>query len=171
MPTITGLEPSTQEIGRPPDILRERRHAPEPYVAAEFTPHQPSRFESAAQEILLKIWHWIIVGEEHRPVGVSMEFSIASTWLLRLGVLILVMGMGFFLKYSIDHDYIGPLGRVGLSILAGVGMLAFGTQLLGKKSSHARAWDDRRPASPRFTSPPSRPSTSTTSSMPAWPLP
>jgi uncharacterized membrane protein len=52
---------------------------------------------------------------------------------MRIGILGLVTGVGFFLKYSVDHGILGEQARVALSAISGLVMLVVGTQMLGRK--------------------------------------
>ncbi len=45
--------------------------------------------------------------------------------------MLVVVGIGFFLKYSIEHGYLRPEARVAISVMAGLSMLIGGTRILG----------------------------------------
>lgn len=55
-----------------------------------------------------------------------------SRWLGKIGVLAIVLGVSFFLKWSFDNNIIGPVGRVLLGFLGGAAMVGIG-QYLRKK--------------------------------------
>ena len=88
-----------------------------------------SEVEKKVSGILSRIWNWLIVGEEYRNPKLSLEYAIASTWLLRVAILFIVIGIGYLLKYSIENAIIGPAERVGLSVVAGLIMLLGGIKL------------------------------------------
>jgi len=100
---------------------------------AVFEPAEPGRFEAAARRILEKIWNWIVVGEEYRRPGVSTEYAVATNWLVRIGVVIVVIGVIFFLDYTSTRGWLGPMGKVAISLLTGSALLAVGIRLLGRR--------------------------------------
>ncbi len=128
-PAPEALEPAPVYQGAAPPPLPKRQIAAAAEKVIPAKPKEPSRFEASAREILGKIWNWIVVGDEHRDKGVTMEFAVATTWLIRIGVLILVIGIGFFLKYSIARGFIGPVSRVFLTTVTGAGLVAWGLRL------------------------------------------
>jgi uncharacterized membrane protein len=54
------------------------------------------------------------------------EQVLGGNWLARIGVLALIIGIGFFLKYAFDNNWIGPSARVILGAIAGLIMLGLG---------------------------------------------
>lgn len=65
-------------------------------------------------------------GKPARVKGREWEQILGGNWLARIGVLALIIGAGFFLKFSFDNDWIGPTGQVVLGIVAGLVMLGLG---------------------------------------------
>jgi uncharacterized membrane protein len=64
------------------------------------------------------------------PAGVGQwEWRLGGTWLSRVGALLLILGVGFFLKHAFEHDWIGPRGRVIAGLAAGVVLMAGGVRL------------------------------------------
>ena len=56
----------------------------------------------------------------------SLESRIGGRWLLYIGTAALVLGIGFFVKYAFDNDWINQTGRVLIGAAAGLVMVAGG---------------------------------------------
>jgi len=51
------------------------------------------------------------------------EKVIGENWLNKIGIAILVIGIGFFVKYAIDQNWIGEVGRVAIGIGTGAALI------------------------------------------------
>lgn len=60
---------------------------------------------------------WVEKFKENNP---DIEKFIGENLINKIGILILVLGISFFVKYAIDKDWINEPARVGIGILAGV---------------------------------------------------
>jgi uncharacterized membrane protein len=58
-----------------------------------------------------------------RPVRANLEDVIGGKWLNAVGLLAVLLGTAFFLKYAFDNNWIGPVGRIALGLVAGSAVL------------------------------------------------
>ncbi len=66
--------------------------------------------------------------EKHR----DLEKTIGGSWFNWIGIIAVTFGVAFFLKYAFDKQWIGPVGRVTIAALIGVGLLYLGERLRRK---------------------------------------
>ncbi|MFM2414910.1 MAG: hypothetical protein RI911_603, partial [Candidatus Parcubacteria bacterium] len=51
---------------------------------------------------------------------------IKEDFFVKLGALLLLIGFGWFVSYAFAHNWIGPMGRIAIGLITGVGIMAFG---------------------------------------------
>ncbi len=65
----------------------------------------------------------------------SFEEAMGFTWFSRVGIVALVLGMVFFLKYAFDNDLINHFTRIMIGIVMGVGLM-FAGELTAKNEKY-----------------------------------
>ncbi|MDR3695666.1 DUF2339 domain-containing protein [Mucilaginibacter sp.] len=55
----------------------------------------------------------------------DLEKFIGENLVNKIGIAILVLAIGFFVKYAIDNNWVGPVGRVGIGIFCGAILVGF----------------------------------------------
>lgn len=100
-------------------------------VAAQDHVEPPGNRQTAADNIRERI-----ASAPERAKFALMDFSeekVAGTWFNRLGILAIMFASVFFLKWSIDNDLIGELGRVVIGATVGLGFLGGGEYFQKRK--------------------------------------
>ena len=95
----------------PTPKLEEPKTAPKPYI-----PIEPEK----------TFW------EKFRENNPDLEKFIGENLINKIGILILVLGISYFVKYAIDKDWINEPARVGIGILAGALILGVAHKLRQK---------------------------------------
>ena len=96
----------------PQPIVQPGREVTEPHVfrASSTSPGEPRQETSPVLPVEKPGFF------EKHP---DLEKFIGENLVSKIGIGILVLAIGFFVKYAIDNDWIGPAGRVGIGILCG----------------------------------------------------
>ena len=94
--------------------------APRPAVPVAAAPELPWTGAREAAQVQQAV---------HPSAEESLESRIGGHWLLYVGTAALVLGIGFFVKYAFDNDWINATGRVLIGGAAGLVMAAGGHRI------------------------------------------
>jgi uncharacterized membrane protein len=67
-----------------------------------------------------------------RMAQIDWERVVGGNWFNRIGILAIILAVGFFFKHAIENEWLGPLGRVTLGVVTGFSFL-IGSELIRKR--------------------------------------
>ena len=120
--TLGGSEPRRPVAPRAP-----RRVEPPPPVATAPAPPSPEATTAETADS----------GPGDR-FQVDWEIILGGNWLARIGILAVIIGVGFFLKLAFDNDWINETGRVVLGVVGGVALVGAGEYLRDRYPVYAQ---------------------------------
>ena len=109
-------------------ILRYRERS-------KVAPKEPSELTTAQIEVAPTIPGTEKVPEEQKQ---SFEFRVVATWFGVVGIIAIVLGVVFFLKFAFDNHIIGPIGQVSIGIFFGLTLLGLGEYFRGKYAKYSQ---------------------------------
>lgn len=72
-----------------------------------------------------------------KGAATATEFAFNTKWLLVAGIIAILFGVGFFIKFSFDNNLIGETGRVILGLILGLGFVGAGEWFYRKYPKYA----------------------------------
>ena len=128
---MTLLENQVRELSRQREAPSQPETAPSPLVRAPQAPTPPpTRITPPPQprEPLQPppIPSFDTSSSRSSSEWTSLEVTIGAKWFNWVGVILVVVGVMFFLKYAYDNNWIGPAGRIAIAAVAGVAALVGG---------------------------------------------
>jgi len=66
----------------------------------------------------------------------GIESLVGGKLLNRIAIVVLLFGMGYFLKYSFDNNWIGETGRIIIGLLVGTAFLVAGDITMGRRYTY-----------------------------------
>ena len=119
---------------KPVAPLPERQVEPPPVVKspAPAVPGAPKYEPTAFDMFWMRIEDWFAVRGDFAPKGMTHEFAFATRWLIRVGAVLIIGAIIYFVKLSIDRGWMGPTGRVAATLFWGMVGCVGGSWLVKK---------------------------------------
>lgn len=102
--------------------------SPAPWVVDQ----EPATLRYGSTETAEPRGQTIPLPEEHE----DLETRIGSHWLNRIGIVALLIGVSYFLKYAFENNWIGPAGRVLSGLGAGLAVVLWSEHF--RRAGHLR---------------------------------
>jgi uncharacterized membrane protein len=62
----------------------------------------------------------------------SLESRVGSQWFNRIGIIAMLIGVAWFLKFAFDNHWVGPAGRVLIGLVSGAALIAWSERFRSK---------------------------------------